>query len=164
MDTLKDTLIKPTVSKPAFKRTIITSELKTEVRALREAGRTYRDIVSLTGVSRGSITNIMREGKIAPPALVASFKRDMVEALEGKIKLSLDGITPEKAKKASNQANATTAAILMDKRRMLLEGDTGNKGIDGMGIGDIVALAHKTGSTVRVAVEVAPNNEGVGGG
>lgn len=88
------------------------------IRALLETGKSERSTAKLSGVSRETVRAV-KEARNLDPQAVDRIKRGLAGKFYDVTDRSLDHITNEKLKSSSSVQLATTAAIALDKARLI---------------------------------------------
>jgi len=99
------------------------------IRAFLQAGKTYREIANILGVSKSTVGNVAKEACAVDSSVVAAIKKTELETLKAKSKMLLEGLTPEKVAKAPLNTLAVSYGILFDKRRLIAGKSTSNQSI-----------------------------------
>lgn len=90
-----------------------------QAKSLLEQGKTYKQISASTGLSEPTIAKISTGRTEISPSWLKSVKSIESQKLTYLIHTILDAITPEKLAASSSTQLVTSAAILVDKRRLL---------------------------------------------
>lgn len=97
-----------------------------QAKSMLESGKTYNQITSVTGLSSRTIAKISKGEIEISPSWVKPLKSIESNKLSLLIHQILDAITPEKLIASSATQLVTSAAILLDKRRLIDGESTAN--------------------------------------
>ena len=94
-----------------------------QAKAMLDDGKTYEQIHAVTGLAKGTISKVVKGEIELAPSWMNAVKKAESQKLTVLIHQILDSITVEDIQKAPMYQRTTSAAILIDKRR-LIDGET----------------------------------------
>lgn len=97
-----------------------------QAKTMSDQGKTYDQITAATGLSSATISKVKKGEIVISPSWVKTLKSVESTKLTLLIHQLLDSVTPEKIAASSATQIFTSAAILLDKRRLIDGESTAN--------------------------------------